>query len=179
MGDNMNQIKRLFISIIFIFVGCSSSKPSNESNNNMPDWYLNPPSSSEFYYGVGMAKKQNPSLAKKVAANRARSEISQSVNAKVSSLIKDFMQESGIGETAQALEFNESVSKSVSDNTLTNNTIKEVFNADDGTIYVLIEMPKKAVIEQSLNAAKKEQALFNEFKASQGFQELEKALSNM
>ena len=89
------------------------------------------------------------------------------------------MQESGIGENAQATEFNESVSKSVSNNVLSNNTIKEVFNAEDGTIYVLVEMPKNAIKEQSLNAAKKEQALFNEFKAQQGFDKLEEALKKL
>ena len=89
------------------------------------------------------------------------------------------MQESGVGENAQATEFNESISKSVSNNVLSNNTIKEVFSAEDGTIYVLVEMSKNAIKEQSLSAAKKEQALFNEFKANQGFEKLEAALEKL
>lgn len=40
-------------------------------------------------------------------------------------------------------------------------------------------MPKNAIKEQSLNAAKKEQALFNEFKAQQGFDKLEEALKKL
>ena len=89
------------------------------------------------------------------------------------------MQESGIGETAQATEFTESVSKSVSDNVLSNNTIKEVFSAPDGTIYIMVEMPKDAIKEASLNSARKEQALFNQFKAEQGFDKLRVALSDL
>ena len=173
----LNKISIALLILSLVFSGCGSSKPS--VNTNMPSWFLNPPSSSDFYYGVGSAKKQNPSLAKKVAATRARTEISEAVKTEVSSLISDFMQESGIGENAQATEFNESVSKSVSNNVLSNNTIKEVFSAEDGTIYVLVEMSKDAIKEQSLNAAKKEQALFNEFKAEQGFEKLESALEKL
>ncbi len=175
----INKISLIFLSITLIFSGCSSSKPSSNSNKNMPNWFLNPPTSSDYFYGVGSSKKQNPSLAKKIATTRARTEISEAVKTEVSSLISDFMQESGIGENSQATEFNESVSKSVSNNVLSNNTIKEVFNAEDGTIYVLVEMPKNAIKEQSLNAAKKEQALFNEFKAQQGFDKLEEALKKL
>ncbi len=174
---NKTSIALLILSLIFS--GCGSSKPSTNTTKNMPSWFLTPPSSSDFYYGVGSAKKQNPSLAKKVAATRARTEISEAVKTEVSSLISDFMQESGIGENAQATEFNESVSKSVSNNVLSNNTIKEVFSAEDGTIYVLVEMSKDAIKEQSLNAAKREQALFNQFKAEQGFDKLEAALEDL
>ncbi len=173
----LNKILIAFLMSILIFSGCSSSKPS--TNPDMPGWFLNPPSSSDFYYGVGSAKKQNPSLAKKVAATRARTEISEAVKTEVSSLISDFMQESGIGENAQATEFNESVSKSVSNNVLSNNTIKEVFSAPDGTIYVMVEMPKDAVKQESLRSARREEALFNQFKAEQGFDKLEAALEDL
>ncbi len=173
----INKLLITFLVSMLVITGCSSSKPSVDPN--MPSWFLNPPSSSDFYYGVGSAKKQNPSLAKKVASTRARAEISEAVKTKVSSLISDFMQESGIGETAQATEFTESVSKSVSDNVLSNNTIKEVFSAPDGTIYIMVEMPKDAIKEASLNSARKEQALFNQFKAEQGFDKLEAALSDL
>ena len=173
----LNKISIALLILSLVFSGCGSSKPS--INTNMPSWFLNPPSSNDFYYGVGSAKKQSPSLAKKVATTRARTEISEAVKTEVSSLISDFMQESGIGENAQATEFNESVSKSVSNNVLSNNTIKEVFSAEDGTIYVLVEMSKDAIKEQSLDAAKREQALFNEFKAEQGFEKLESALGKL
>ena len=72
-------------------------------------------------------------MAKKVAANRARGEISQAVSAKVSTMIKDFMQESGIGENAQALEFNEAVTKTVSSNVLNGSTISKIEQSKDGT----------------------------------------------
>ena len=173
---NSKKLFTIFVVSILVFSGCSSSKPSNP---NMPDWFLDPPASKKFYYGVGSAKKQNLSLAKKVASTRARTEISEAVKTEVSSLISDFMQESGIGENAQASEFNESVSKSVSNNVLTNNTIKEVFSAPDGTIYILVEMSKDAVKQQAMESARKEQALFNQFKAEQGFDKLEAALSKL
>ncbi|MBI88994.1 MAG: hypothetical protein CMG60_02815 [Candidatus Marinimicrobia bacterium] len=175
----MKSLLLISTSLALIFSGCSSSKPQANLPKGYPDWYLNPPKSDKFIYGVGQAKKQNPSMAKKVAANRARGEISQAVSAKVSTMIKDFMQESGIGENAQALEFNEAVTKTVSSNVLNGSTISKIEQSKDGTIFVLIEMSTEEMKKEAVKAAQNNEALFNEFKARQGFSELEDAINNM
>jgi len=171
--------------IIFCFLisltisGCGSSKPNVGQSGDSPSWFLMPPTSSSYLYGVGMGKKQNPSLSKKTATARARAELSQAVSVKVTTMMKDFMQESGIGENAQALEFTESVTKQVSNNVLNGSVIKKAYSAKDGTIYIMVELSLESVKNETLNSARKEEALFNEFKANQGFDELEKTLNNM
>jgi len=176
----MKQINIVLLSLT-LFVSCaapSASSGSTESRNSsdMPSWFLVPPTAEDAFYGVGMAKKQNPSLAKKAATARARTEISSAINIKVTSMVKDFMQESGVGETAQALEFSEAVTKQVSDNALAGSAVKEAYVAKDGTIYILVEYSLNQVKETALNAANREEALYNEFKASQAFEELNSSL---
>ena len=176
----MKQINIILLALT-LFVGCaapsaSSGSTEERSSSDMPKWFLVPPTAEDAFYGIGMAKKQNPSLAKKTATARARTEISSAVNTKVSSMVKDFMQESGIGETAQALEFSEAVTKQVTDNALAGSVVKEAYIAKDGTIYILVEYSLNQVKETALKAANREEALYNEFKASQAFDELNSSL---
>lgn len=178
----MAVVIALFIGMSFIFQGCASSRSGSTEESAMkdvPEWFLTPPEAEDALYGIGSAKKQNPSLARKAAIARARDEIASTVNTKVQSMLKDFMQESGVGENAQALEFTQSVSKQVTDVSLRGSKVKEVYPAKDGTFYALVEYPLQSLRESTLEEAKKQEALYNEFKAKQGFESLEKEIQNM
>ena len=93
------------------------------------------------------------------------------------------MQASGIGDNASAVEFNESVSKHVAQVSMKGCVVSKTFIAKDGTIYVLVEYPIGSAREEAINKAKdeldKQEALYNEFKARQGFDALEKELNSM
>ena len=47
------------------------------------------------------------------------------------------------------------------------------------SIYILVEYSLNSVRQNTLDAVKKEEALYNEFKAKQGFDDLEKAISDL
>ena len=187
------QIASILLTALIVLMvsGCGSSNPpvrsgsteapakQDYSTSGYPDFFLNPPTAEDAFYGVGTAKKQNPSLAKKTATARARDEIAQAVNVKVSTMLKDFMQESGVGENAQALEFTESVSKQVASQALAGSTILRTEVGKDGTFYVLVSYSLASAIDASINEAKKEEVLYNEFKARQGFDALEKELGKL
>jgi hypothetical protein len=49
----------------------------------------------------------------------------------------------------------------------------------DGTFYVLVSYSLASAIDASINEANKEEALYNEFKARQGFDALEKELGKL
>ena len=176
----MNKLN-LTLVILSLFIACAAPNASTGSteqrgSSDMPSWFLVPPTAEDAFYGIGQAKKQNPSLAKKTATARARTEISSAINTKVASMVKDFMQESGVGETAKALEFSEAVTKQVTDNALAGSVVKEAYVAKDGTIYIMVEYSLNQVKETALNAANREESLYNEFKASQAFEELNSSL---
>ncbi|HIB73664.1 MAG TPA: hypothetical protein EYO50_07065 [Candidatus Marinimicrobia bacterium] len=189
-------MKNTLIITLIIFgnlmiTSCGSSSPpvrsgsteapakQDYSTSGFPDFFLNPPTSEDAFYGVGTAKKQNPSLAKKTATARARDEIAQAVEVKVNNMLRDFIQESGVGENAQALEFTESVSKQVSSQALTGSKIIKTEVAKDGTFYVLVEYALQNAVDASVSEARNQEALYNEFKARQGFEALEKELNSL
>ena len=171
----------LALTTALILVGCGGSKPgsgsSEETRSDSPEWWFSPATSETHYYAFGQAKKQNPSLAQKVATQRARDDISNQVKSNVKNEIRDWMQESGLGDNAQALEFSENTTVAISDNVLQGATPDKYFKAKDGTVYVRVSYSKDGVEKAIFNAAKREEALYNEFKASQAFDRLDKKLS--
>lgn len=181
-------MRRIFImtalgGALLTLVACAGKMESGTTeareSRDMPEWSLNRPAMEGMIYGVGQAKKQNPSLAKNVAAQRARDEVAAAVNIRVESLVKDFMQESGVGERAEALEFTQSVGKGVTDATLTGAMIKETYLAKDGTYFVLVEYSLDQARRAAIEAARQEEALWNEFKADQSFDALEEELAKL
>tara|TARA_B100000767_G_C19595757_1_gene463417 strand:+ start:71 stop:379 length:309 start_codon:yes stop_codon:yes gene_type:complete len=92
------------------------------------------------------------------------------------------MQASGMGADASATEFTESVSKSLVNTTLKGCTIEktEVFK-DRVFVMVTYDANKAREIakENAKFEAKKEEALYNEFKARQAFDSLDQAIGKM
>lgn len=178
------RITILAVMTTLWLTGCGSTSPRSGSTeestmSDAPEWFLKMPASADILYGVGNAKKQNPALARKTATARARDEVSQAVEVKVSNLMKDFMEESGIGDNAQALELSKSVSKQVAAVTLQGSTVRESHIGKDGTMYILVEYSLSAARHAALEEAKNREAEFNKLEAQKGFDELEEALRNM
>ncbi len=175
-----NLLGGLFMFLAVTLISCGSSgPPGSENMPNAPGWFIQPPQAEDAIYGVGMAQKQNPTLARQTAIARARQDVAGQVDIKVSSMMKDFMQESGVGENAQALEFTQSVSKQVTDISLKGCKVQEMYPARDGTMYALVVYPLESLREATLSEAQNQEALYNEFKAQQGFDALEQAIQNM
>jgi len=172
----MKKIILINSMLLLLFMGCSSSVRSGSTestNTDSPEWWFTPANSETHFYAFGQAKKQNPSLAQKVATQRARDDISNQVKSNVKNEIRDFMQESGLGENAQALEFSENTTIAISDNVLEGATSDKYFKAKDGTIYIRVSYSKDTVNAKLVNTVKREEALYNEFKATQAFGRLE------
>jgi hypothetical protein len=152
----------------------------------IPEWEVNPPSAEDGLYGSGLAKMQMASLSKKTADQRARDEVVMAIRVKVQTMMKDFMQQSGIGEQAQSLQFSESVSKAIASHVLYGCKIVKRQVCPDGTWHSLALWPiggedelKKEINNQTKKLVKNEQALYNEFKAKKGFEELQKELDKL
>ena len=153
--------------------GTRSGSTEQRQSSDKPSWALVPPTAKDTFYAVGQAKKQNPSLASKTATGRARAEISSAVEIRVTAMLKDFLEESGVGETAEALEFSQAVTKQVSANALQGSVIKEAFEAKDGTVFILVEYSISQLKDTALNVANRQEALYNKLQASSAFKEME------
>ena len=170
------------LSFVVLFYGCSSSKPAPAKQKDVPDWYLMPPKMEGKYVGVGDAKKPQLSLSKSVATTKAQAEISRAIETEMSTMVKDFLSSSGIDDTGTAVEYSENVTKAVSSAALKGCQIEktEIIN---GRVFVMVvydaekaKAEAKRVVEAE---AKKDEALYNEFKAVQGFDALNKEIDNL
>ena len=79
--------KIIITTLIGLFlIGCAGRKSGTSEDmrvrGDVPEW-AGGKTAEDAYYGIGMAKKQNPSLAKQAATGRARTEISQAIDTRV------------------------------------------------------------------------------------------------
>ena len=168
-------------SLLFL-VGCAGSKSKPMSNKGLPDWFLNPPKFENKFVGVGDASRPQFSLSKQVATERARVEIARAVETTITSALNQHMKASGLGAEASATEFTESVSKSLASTTLQGCVIEKT-EILDGRVFVMVvydaNKAKEAAKAAARVEAKKEEALYNEFKARQAFDSLDQAIDRM
>ncbi len=170
----------MVVPLALVLMNCGG-KPKAEMND-IPEWYLNPPQTEDAVMEAGDAVKHSMGLAKEAADARARDAIARAIEVKVNTMFKNFMQESGIGEEAEALEFTSSVSKQVTSNVLRGCRISKREMRTEGNqyhAYSLAQYDLNSLIEETLNAARKRKALYNEAKANLSFQELEEEIQKL
>ena len=176
------KIQLILIITLIVLIGCAGGNRSGSSESTqseMPNWFSKRELSDDVYIGVGMAKKQKPSLALKVATARARDDIAKQISLKVENMMQDFMQESGIGKNAESLEFTSSVAQQIANTTLRGSSVELQERAEDGTWYVRVIYSKVDAKNAVLESVRLEKSLFNEFKVQQGFKDLEKIIQSM
>ena len=178
----MKRISFYSSILLLILYSCSSNKPKNIKNKDVPDWYLLPPKIEGKYVGVGDAKRPQISLSKTVATTRAMAEISRMVETQMSTMLKSYLQASGLGENASALEFTEDVTKSVSASTLQGCQVEKTEIIDSRVFVMAVYDSDEAKLKakQAIEIeSKRDEALFNEFKARQGFEALEQEINKL
>ena len=179
-GYTMNNKIMVSVFGLLLLAGCAGSKSASKSD--VPDWYLNPPKYEDRFVGVGDALRPQLSLSKTVATARAKAEVSRALETKMNTMVKSYLQASGLGADASALEFTEDVTKSVSSTTLKGCIIDKT-EIKKGRVFVMVTYDateaRMQAKEATRNAAKKQEALYNEFKASQGFDALDKEIEGM
>ena len=173
----------LILAITFLILcGCAGPEPRPEPQPPFeipPVWYGSPPEADGFLFGYGTAIKKEPALAQKTAIARGRDEVAFAAEVRIATMLRDFMQESGVGNDAQALEFSESVSKHVAYATLEGSVADTIEFQRSGRAYARVSYPLATVRQEALAEASRQEALYNEFKAKQAFEDLEKAIQEL
>lgn len=192
-------------AFIFAFAGCAGGKDvkkedkkeeknvtkkddkkveenKNENGTGYPEWFLNQPKAEGVIYAVGVAKKQNPQLARDTAIARARSEIARVIQVKVSTMTKDFLEEAGAGDNAQSTEFTQIVSKQIADNVISGSQVEKVqvdTSTTPNTFYVLVRLDLKDMAGAIDQIIKSNAAAYSKLSANKAFEELSKELKDM
>ena len=172
----------IMLGLGLFLAGCSGPKQV-VNDSDMPDFVLNPPKEAGFLFGTGIAEQSSPQLAKETADLRAKKEISNILSQKVSNLMKDFMGQAAVGTGAEVTEFVQSVTKSISEVDLVGCSI-EKREYKKGKMYSLARYPLDGAMRDAIksavnNAFTSKQALLSEFRAKQGFEDLDKELNKL
>ena len=175
----------MLIAIAILSIACSSNKgPKQEKPDHVimyyPEWW-DMQDNPEYVYTYGEGVKMTSSTAKDAAYANAMLQAANYVEAKVKGMIKNFEEESGV-DNPQLLALTSKVTKVISNATFKGTSIdkSETIKQKDNKIkvFIRVRIPQSEINKQTVGAIKNEEALYNEFKASQRFEELEKELGN-
>lgn len=150
--------------IVSLFIGaCGGGRPG---------WYLNPPDDDDRIYGTGASERtQSQTLGKGTADANARTDLANTIQVSVQSMVRTFLQQSGTMDNARTLQFSEVVSKNVVNVTLVGVRIVER-DERDGVFYSLAEVSMDTMKNALLSAVTDAAAEFSELKAKQAFNDL-------
>jgi hypothetical protein len=146
--------KLLLMSIVLIsllaMMGCTTSKEmvvqepvpvTNSKLDSLPSWILNTPKSADMHYAIGTAKAANLQTSIKRAEAEGRTSISEWIQTSVKEVIKTYVNDAGSGDNRQNVDAFEAISVQVSESVLNGVTREKLYQADDGTVYVLMAIP--------------------------------------
>ena len=178
------KIVVLLLALVYL-AGCGGTKQGTETSNGMPTWVTSPMQAEDAFFGVGIAQKANLALGKKVADARARDEIVLTIKNRVSTMMRDFMEETLTESGPTAHEYSQSVSEQVGSTVLQGCIIVDRYlDGKTNTWYSLAKYSfdnpaVKNMLDIAKEQAMKKQELYDKFLAEQGFDKLEEKLKSL
>jgi hypothetical protein len=164
--------------LIFAVFGCESQPTNLELDPNIPDFVANPPISDEYIFGVGSAKLTNTSTSMQAADSRARTDIAAKLSTEVQAMIIDYSRTAGTeNNPTAALTFYESISRQLTNATLTGLEVVQRERTNDGTWWTLSRISKKDAAQVAADIIESEASQYAEFKAMEALRMMEQQLN--
>jgi len=175
----------LLLGSVALCIGCGKKKVVpvvvvEPVNPLAPDWYFNLPTDPNNFYSVAESVSESIQFAADRAKNLARVELANQFQVKITGLFKQFREEVGAPEDAELLQLAMAVSKSVVSEAINGSKLvkQEVKEKGNGKklyqAFVLLEMGIGEANSTLMSKVKANNRLYTQFRASKGFQELEK-----
>lgn len=168
--------------LLLSLLGCGGNKPAAPKPGGdvvyRPAWW-NSQTDEAFICTYGQATKMSETASMDAARANATLEAAQFVEIEVKGMIKNYEEEAGVKDP-QVLALTQKVVKAVSSarfsgivSGLTETRKVEEAEGMRFKTWVQLKVPKKEINKNLANQIRNEEALYNQFKASQAFQELE------
>ena len=181
------------IALSTLLSGCSGKTKQDIADCVFPDapgaaapgWICDEPVEGIEVSAVGSAQKSGAghSFMKQMASTDARVQLASSMKAHVKNMVKQYVETSGAGSAETVDKINTSVSKVITNETLVGTKIYKTRTSPNGALYVLLGMSDAAAKKGAKNilktSMKNEGALWQQFKAKKGQDELASEISNM
>ena len=184
------KVTKLVIALVTVFLllsllGCGGNKPKKEAPPSpdgvqvyRPAWWSGQ-NDEAYVCTYGQATKVSETMSVDAAKANALLEAAQYVETYVQGMIKNYEEEAGVYDP-QLLALSQKVVKAVSSakfsGVITGMTETRKVQEDMGMRYktwLQLKIPRTEVKKNLQNQIRNEEALYNQFKASQAFQELE------
>ncbi|MCB5259334.1 MAG: hypothetical protein PHY41_02800 [Candidatus Cloacimonetes bacterium] len=175
----------ILLSLAIIIFGCSSNKKQEVKADGdlvyRPAWWGEQADQS-FVFTYGQGTNLNENVSMNVARSNALSEAAQYVQINVQNLLKNYVEEAGITDP-QVLALSSNVVRAVTDaefsgiitGKMETRKVKEA-EGDRYKTWVQLKIPSEQINRKLAAQIRNEEALYNQFKASQAFQELDELL---
>jgi hypothetical protein len=150
-----------------------------------PGWICDEPVEGIAVSAVGAAEKSaaGTSFMKNMAATDARVQLAQAMKVQVQNMVKQYAETTGAASTETVDKVNTSVTKQITDETLVGTRIFKTRTSPNGAMYVLLGMDggatAKAAEEALRTSMNNDKALWQQFKAQKGQDELAAAIAGM
>lgn len=153
-----------------------------DSVSDLPSWYGNPPSDDHSIYAPGTATSTDLQFALDKAILAAKRSLADRVNSKLSAKMKEFVSESGTGETAQVLNESERVTSNlITEVNMAGYAVTErkiIPSGGQYRAYVLVQYPLGTANRLLVDQVRKNDLLQGKLRSSKAFQELEKDIQD-
>ncbi len=180
------------LSMISLLTACGGTKQEVPScvfpdapGTPAPGWVCDEPVEGMSLYAVGSAEKSGAGhdFMKTMAATNARVALAQNMKVQVQNMIKQYVETTGAAESETVDKVLTSVTKQITNETLIGSRIYKTRKSPGGSLYVLLGMDESSVrqaTEKALKTSmKNEQALWQQFKAQKGQDELAAEIARM
>jgi len=154
-------------------------------DESAPGWVCDFPVEGIAVSAVGVAEKSaaGHSFMKNMAATDARVQLAQRMKVHVQNMVKQYAETTGAADTETVDKVNTSVTKQITDQSLLGTKIYKTRTSPNGALYVLLGMDANATAEATQNALRtsmgNDSALWQQFKAQKGQDELAASIANM
>ena len=178
------KILILVLVAAFLITGCAGNKKVvKNAEGDYPEWWRVQDDPNYIHtFGVGI--KTSRTMATDAGRANAMLEAAQYVESEVQGLVKNFEEEIGY-ENPEIHALTSKVIKEVANAKFTGTMITKEsasqIDTENGKRYqafIRVSIPRETVNKNLVDQVKREEALYNEFKASQAFKELEHELDN-
>ena len=183
----LNLTLFLCVGVGLIFLGCGGKEVDQSTIDpgarevQILEPY--PDGTDGFLYTIGLGESRDLSVARSMATQRARAAMALKAKAHVTALSKDFQQQLGTDARARINAVFSQVSESLADETLKGTTVVTTKAIEKNGLYdvqLMLGMPIKNNIEDPLVAEiSQEEALYQEFQAWKGHNELAEKVKNL
>ena len=191
MRKMFNHFKFLVLgSALALLVGCAGSG-STASNlpsefDGAPSWVVMGGSAIEGAVAATGSAPRNAgndlSFQRQEAMADARDNLSRQLAVKVQNMFKSFKASTGTAEDGSYDRASESVSRQISNNTISGSKLRDAWFSKSGTMYVLVVIDTETIAKEMENQLKNnsslgnKKAIYQKFLADKAQGELDKAL---